>query len=399
MASRLAVAPGARPGEPLLLPAPRGSRRSQRAAVYATALSHGLFGLVPVIFTAFFMYAAIRAHAFAVDFHGAYVPAGLRILHGLSPYPDPHSPAVLLAGHPGAGVELMVYPASGALLFVPFALLPHLAADVMFTLLTLAAVALTLHLLGVRDWRLYGLVLLWPPVISGWQTANLTLLLGLGVAALWRHRDRAWLAGLILATLVSVKLILWPLGLWLLATRRYTALAYTVVAGIAVNAAAWGILGYSELPRYLRLLHALDNAAEDRAYSTFSLARHVGASGAVATTVGVVIATLAALACFAVGRRGRHRDSFAICVGVALLATPIAWLHYFALLLVPLALLRPRFGPLWLAPLVLVVCPPTAPASWQIVLALSVAAILVMVSLRSSSGHTARIGRSAHRLA
>jgi hypothetical protein len=166
-----------------------------------------------------------------------------------------------------------------------------------------------------------------------------------------------------------------------------------------LNAAAWAILGYSELPRYLQLLHALDNAAEDRAYSTFSLARHVGASGAVATTVGVVIATLAALACFAVGRRGRHRDSFAICVGVALLATPIAWLHYFALLLVPLALLRPRFGPLWLAPLVLIVCPPTAPASWQIVLALSVAAILVMVSLRSSSGHTARIGRSAHRLA
>jgi hypothetical protein len=366
--------------------------------VYAKALSHGLFGLVPFIFTAFFMYAAIRAHAFAVDFHG-HVPAGLRILHGLSPYPDPHSPAVLLAGRPGAGVTPMVYPALGALLFVPFALLPHMAADVTFTLLTLAAVPLTLHLLGVRDWRLYGLAFLWPTVISGWQTANLTLLLGLGVAALWRYRDRAWIAGLILAALVSVKLILWPLGLWLLATRRYAALAYTVVAGIALNAATWAILGYSELPRYLHLLRALDHAAAGRAYSTFSLARHVGASGAVATTIGVVIATLAAMACFAVGRRGRDRDSFAICVGVALLATPIVWLHYFALLLVPLALLRPRFGPLWLAPLVLIVCPPTAPASWQIVLALSVAAILVMVSLRSSSGHTARIWRSAHRLA
>jgi hypothetical protein len=380
------------------LPAPRGSRRSQRAAVYATALSHGLFGLVPVIFTAFFMYAAIRAHAFAVDFHG-HVPAGLRILHGLSPYPDPHSPAVLLDGRPGAGVETMLYPAFGALLYAPFALLPHVAADVIFTLLTLAAVPLTLHLLGVRDWRLYGLVFLWPPVVSGWQTANVTLLLGLGVAALWRHRDRAWIAGLILAALVSVKLILWPLALWLLATRRYAALAYMFVAGIALNAAAWGILGYNELPRYLHVLRAVDNAAAGRAYSTVSLARHVGASSAVATTVGVVIATLAALACFAVGRRGRDRDSFAMCVGVALLATPIVWLHYFALLLLPLALLRPRFGPLWLAPLVLIVCPPTGPASWQIELALSVTAALIVVPLCLGGPRTLPTLRSAHRRA
>lgn len=37
----------------------------------------------------------------------------------------------------------------------------------------------------------------------------------------------------------------------------------------------------------------------------------------------------------------------------SLLATPISWLHYFALLVIPLAIVRPRLSPLWLLPLVL----------------------------------------------
>ena len=34
------------------------------------------------------------------------------------------------------------------------------------------------------------------------------------------------------------------------------------------------------------------------------------------------------------------------------MASPIVWIHYFLLLLVPLALTRPRLSPLWLLPFV-----------------------------------------------
>ena len=48
-----------------------------------------------------------------------------------------------------------------------------------------------LWLLDVRDWRVYGVVLLWPAVIEAVQTANASLPLTLLVALMWRYRDRA----------------------------------------------------------------------------------------------------------------------------------------------------------------------------------------------------------------
>jgi hypothetical protein len=356
-----------------------------------------MFGVVPLLFTAFFMLVTLKAHAFAVDFHNGEWPAGLRILQGLSPYFGPHSAAVLSAGSPHPTVTPMVYPALGALLFATFALLPHTVADVTFTGLDIAAVLVALRLLEVRDWRLYGVVFLWPPVVSGWQTANMTLLLVLGVAAVWRYRDRPAVSGVILAVLVSIKLILWPLGLWLLATRRYMALTYAVAIGLAVNVAAWGVLGFDELPRYVRVLQAFDGAGERRAYSTVGLALHLGASHPVATVLGFGLAAVVAMACFAAGWRGRDRTSFILCVAVALLATPIIWLHYFALLVIPLALARPRFSATWLLPLVLFVCPPTSPSTRQIALGLLVFTALVLVALHASRPSAVKIWRTADR--
>src|SRR5206468_4876378 len=79
-----------------------------------------------------------------------------------------------------------VYPAPAALLFAPFGALPRPVAEVLFTLLLAGALLLTLRLCRVRDPRCYVLAFLWAPVFSALQTANLTLLLALGLAALWR---------------------------------------------------------------------------------------------------------------------------------------------------------------------------------------------------------------------
>jgi hypothetical protein len=74
-------------------------------------------------------------------------------------------------------------------------------------------------------------------------------------------------------------------------------------------------------------------------------------------SVGVVISLLVAagllVAAAAVARRqGREGDALALtlCVAAALAASPIVWIHYFVLLLVPLALAQPRFSLLWLVP-------------------------------------------------
>jgi hypothetical protein len=59
----------------------------------------------------------------------------------------------------------------------------------------------------------------------------------------------------------------------------------------------------------------------------------------------------------------------------------VTWAHYFALLIVPLALLRPRLSPVWALPLVLALCP-SSPTTWQLLLALATVTAVVAVALR-----------------
>ncbi|MEA2218400.1 MAG: alpha,2-mannosyltransferase [Solirubrobacteraceae bacterium] len=331
-----------------------------------------LWGVLPLAVIAAALAGGYHLH-YAGDFHYSFWPAGQRVLHGSSPYVDPGSPDV-------ARAIAFVYPAVGALLLAPFSLLPRELADAVFTALNIAAVPLMLRVLGVRDWRLYGASLLCLPVLSGWLVGNVTLFLALGIALLWRHRDRPLAAGLLAAVLVSFKLFLWPLCLWLLATRRYAAFAWTMACGVAINVVAWGVLGFDEIGRYRRLLHALADQREDLGYSVVSVALREGLAHGPSYVLAFALAGAAAAACMRAGRRGREHGALALAVLVCLLATPIVQLHYFALLLVPLALARPRLGVAWLLPLALWAC--SGGLAWQAILALASAAAIVAICLR-----------------
>jgi hypothetical protein len=334
-----------------------------------------VWGVLPALLVAFTIFRpGTRSVHFAGDFHYAFWTAGRSVLHGLSPYANPSSPAV-------AHAVAFVYPALAAVLLAPFALIPHGAADMTFALLNLAAALLTLRVLRVRDWRLYGLVLLCPAVFSGWTLANVTLLLGLGIATMWRYRERPIVLGLLLAVLVSVKLFLWPLAIWLLATRRYAALAYAAAGGLVLNTVAWAILGFHQLSRYSQLLHALTVIEQKRGYSVIAFALHEGASRRMAYALAFSLAGCCAVACLALGRRGRDVQALTLAVAVSLLATPIVQLHYFALLLVPLAIVRPRVDLTWSLPLAMWVCASETTRSWQIGAALLIGAVMVAIAV------------------
>jgi hypothetical protein len=347
-----------------------------------------VFVLVPILFTAFVLHIAIQKHALAVDFDNAYWLAGQRVLHGLSPYLAPHSAAVLSAGSSHAVVTPFVYPAVAALMYAAFALIPHHAADALATAMCMAAVLGTLRLMDVRNWRVYGLAFLWPPVVIGWQTANITLLLVLGAAAVWHYRDRPKVCAPLLALVISLKILLWPLALWLLAARRYRAFASTVIWALIVNAVAWAVVGYNEIPRYLNVLESLNRVGERRAYSVVSLGLHLGLSTAAATAVAYSLAVVIAGLCLKSGRAGRERVAFVLSVGLVLVVTPISWLHYFALLLIPLALVRGRLGVVWLLPLLMFGSPPTEPNTWHIALVLGISTVVVGLVVRAELATT-----------
>src|SRR5207248_4884811 len=123
------------------------------------ALSLGMFVEAPLIFLAFYVWlVGIRSGWQMQDFE-ALRSAGLSVLHGRSPYPPP-DPRVLIEAHQ------LVYPPLVAYLFVPFALLPYGVAAPLYFFGLLAALAGALAVLGVRDWRCYGAVLLWYPTVA-----------------------------------------------------------------------------------------------------------------------------------------------------------------------------------------------------------------------------------------
>jgi hypothetical protein len=363
----------------------RGEHRTLRSsrADLARAAERLLLGVLPVLSVPIVLILAHPLHNFAVDFHSWYWPAGRRVLEGRSPYTT-------------APLQALNYPAPAALMFVPFALLPHAIADWTFSALVLASVPASLWLLDVRDWRIYGIVMFWQPVIIGYETANVSLLVLLGLAAVWRFRDRAALAGSVLAVLISVKVFVIPVAIWLLATRRLRAVLWVMAGAATLNLIGWAVLGFDQIPVYVKLLSRFAGLTERWGYSPIALALHLGAGQLLADTTGFAAAAAVVIVSLSSGGASRDRIVFSACVAACLLASPVVESHYLALMILPLALARPTLMPLWALPLLLLVTPANFPADWQRVLALGVAAAVVGASIVSAPREpSAALGRAA----
>ena len=275
-----------------------------------------------------------------------YTSAADAILHGHNPYPALTDPDFLR----GAGY---VYPPLTAEASIPLTLVRFHVAEVFTMVLLVGALFATLRLLGVRDWRCYGVPLLWPPVLSAIQTGNVTLVMGLAAALVWRFRDRERVSGAMLGVSLAAKLFLWPLAGWMLATRRWRAAVWGIGVAVAALAVSWGAIGFAGLTGYPGLLHHWSNYADDYAFSLYAVARDFGAGAGAARMVWALAAVGVLGLAVALGRRGDDRGSFAVALAAAIAFSPIVWLHYFALLLVVVAVLEQRLGPAWLAPLLM----------------------------------------------
>jgi Glycosyltransferase family 87 len=309
------------------------------------ALTHGL-AIWAIAAPLWVLVGAALANGLAVDVQHAFLPAARAVLHGGSPY-SPIGSRPVLQG------TAFLYPPLSAYLFVPFTLLPQLAAEVVAVLLVAAAVPATLLVLGVRDWRCYAAAFLWWPTIIGIQTGNLTLPMVLGLALAWRYRDRPAVVALLAGVVVALKLFFWPVLIWLVATRRYRAAALSAGATVLFVLLPWAGIGFAGLSSYPHLLSSVAGDEGPRSYSVAALLHVVIPNWAAATAVETLIGAALLAVVFAAGRRGRDRDAFALSILAILVLTPLLEMHYLALLLVVVALYRPSFGLAWAAPLLI----------------------------------------------
>ena len=351
----------------------------------ARVSSFVLFGVLPAALLAAFLAAAI-GDDYAFDFH-QFWQGGRDVLDGVSPYPsrallDTASDA--LGPHGIQQVFRFPYPAGAAFAMVPFAAMPFDVAAGVLTVLLIVATSLSLWLLGVRDWRCHGVAFASIVVLGAIRLGTFTPLLLLALAIAWRFRSRSVVAGVALAAAIVLKLFLWPVMLWLVATRRYAAAAWAAGGAAAATFLAWLALGFDGLRVYPDLVRTLTDIVAERGYSLASLGDAVG-FGADVLPVAVA-ATLAVLALRA-ARAGDDRRSFCLALLASIALTPIVWLHYFMFLLVPIALWRPRLAAPWFLLLLFWLTPfqETGGDLWRIALgiAITVAAFWPALGIRT----------------
>lgn len=325
-------------------------------------LEVAIFVALPAVFCIAFLANAYHRDILSFDFMQFLLPAARTVAEGSSPYPT------------------YGYPPLVAFAIVPFTVLP--GPNVIFTALLVPCVPASLWLLGVRDWRCYGVVFAWAPVLAALQTGNVTIPLLFGAAVCWHMRERRQLVSVVGGLTVAAKLLSWPLIVWLAATRRLVSAVGVVVFAVSLSLVLWLILGFSDATDYPSRVQAGGRIDAPRGYTLRAVMEDIGVGAASAQIVWglAALAIVAGAAYF--GWRGDDRRSFALCMSAMIFASPISWLHSYAFLLGAVAVMRPRLSVAWLLPLLLLIGPGTGNgAPWQTGGVLAVSALTVLLVL------------------
>lgn len=319
-----------------------------------------------------------RPDIFNKDFIQEYLLARAA-MDGTDPYLPLQDLSRRFTGGEGAAelVHPSPHPPPDALLCLPLALLSYDRAAAVWLLLellfVLAALSLLLRWAGLRP-TLGRTVLLAAPVL-GWHPLFreialgqlMTLLLLLLVAAWLALRSgRDVLGGSLLGLVMAIKLVAWPVVIFLALRRNWRAAGAAAAVFVVANLGASVLLGFDALRTYyLKIGPEVSSLyrSDLNNFSTWSVgwrlfAEHQTNSPinleaaplahvpAVAPYVSAAATLVVLAAALVLARRARSFDvAFAILVCVSVVVNPVAWNLYLVLLLIPVAVLARRlFG-------------------------------------------------------
>jgi hypothetical protein len=306
------------------------------------------------------------------DFYGNVWWPGKRIYYGAAGFPDTHTE----------------WPATATAALSPFALVPEWAAVALWVTASIACLGGALWLIGCRDLRAYAVALASPPVLCCLVLGNMTLMLVAGIAVVWVARDRCpGLAGSSPGALVVMNGWVWPVAVFLLLTRRFLA-ASTAAVVLVAGTFAWWILSPDTLYAYDDRTRETVEAFGPFGMGVVSITMNEGATVAVAEVVAFAAGTAVLIIAW---RATGDVVRLTLCLAAALLASPIVWAHYYAILLVPIAIRSPRFSGLWLVPYLTIgaLVGPTLHLEFIVASAFSLAA-LAIVSVHIASPTSTR---------
>jgi hypothetical protein len=283
---------------------------------------------------------ALENGVLGFDFDGTLRHPAIAIRAGETPYPSPVVNEVEV-GNPA------LYPPLLMLLVLPLTFLTDAAGTSVWIVVLAMAVVGALAIVGVRDLRCYALAMLSAPVIAGLIWGNATLVLTLPLALAWRYRDKWVLVGMCVGGAIAAKLFLWPVLFWLIGTRRYRASVWAVVCAIAALLTPWAVIAFRGFTDYPALLGTAEDVYAVHSYSIATMLAALGVATEHAVRLTLLGGVVLAVGALVYGRRRLDDASFSLAVLAAVIGSPIVWEHYYALLLVPVAVLRPRLSWPW----------------------------------------------------
>lgn len=315
-------------------------------------------------------YAALSSHTRVGDFFQEWASAR-NYFEGVPIYTPQETTAWrYLAYRPSDAPQAIFcrvngHPPPSVILGLPLGRLPYSTAFLIWNIASLlmaaAAAVLTLRMEFGKDaswrWLVMLTLLLGNPLLQTVSMGQLTAcLLLLVTATAWAEANRRHaLAGALVGTAAALKIFPGFLFLYFLLQRRWSALLAGAGALIAWHTATFVLFGadtyadwYREsLPEVLLYRDTwLNYSATGFWYKLFDASSkqsmpvwHSPLTAQIGSLLSfVTVVAIAGYACLrARGNRHASRAAFALCITAMVVATPIAWDHYFLLLMPPIA--------------------------------------------------------------
>ncbi|HUY18056.1 MAG TPA: glycosyltransferase family 87 protein [Candidatus Binataceae bacterium] len=297
-----------------------------------------------------------------VDF-SMYYCAGLTLRHGENPYRTEMAPLAKRLGLEKGYTVQTNDPPSFLLAFEPLTLLSPHQAYWAWQAVSAAAFAASLFLLlwpgysglgGPMALALAGFAILFPPVGNNFVIAQSKMLVLLPLVAMMRfmERKRDGLAGLMLAVAVLLRVFPLLLGGYLVLTRRWRVLGYTIAATLAGAIVTMAIMGVGTSLSFFTAVGSLSSERWLSTTSNISLMAFVSrivwslfgsAPGplvefvrrASVISVDLVVMYLVVRATLSAGRDDREWRVFSLWIVASVMLSPTAWFHYLLLMLIP----------------------------------------------------------------
>ncbi len=316
-----------------------------RPSIAARSETHRLTFIIIVVATLAWATAGlwILTAGHAKDFE-AYYDAALRLMATGTPY----RPETLLHEWVGGTPGLYVYTPVLALLVIPLTSLGVAAATMVWFALRIGLLYLTVALMPVPRWVKIATLLVGmasAPVIQDLRFGNVSLLVAFLSVVAWRWLDRP-LGSVAIAASVMVRPWLAVIGIWWLLRRRWRAVAWLAGSALLIVVLTLPLVGLNPWLDWVTLLRNLgDDMSLASNHALGAAVLQLGFPSQVAVLFQVAGYVMAAVAIVASLRRDRQ-ISYAVTLTASLLLSPLMWVHYLTLLIVPAALAGARGRPL-----------------------------------------------------